>query len=140
MNLKKSLLAFAAVTALGVSMASAATIGVVNVNTVAERMPAFPAYQQGLKALEAKYGPQLQVADKELKEAKTEAAKEAVKKKYAPVIQKLQEEEIKLTQPLLQQVRDAIVRLEKEKKYEAILPLDILQPGDTVVDATSQVK
>lgn len=140
MKLKKSLLAFAAVTALGVSLASAATIGVVNVNTVAEKMPAFPAYQQGLKNLEAQYGPQLQMADKEFKAAKNDAAKEAVQKKYAPVIQKLQEEEAKITKPLLDQVREAILRLEKEKKYDAILPLDMLQPGDVVVDATSKVK
>lgn len=131
MKMKKILVSFAATAALGMSLASAATVGIVNIGDLATKLPAFPAADQSMKAIEAKYAPQMQLAQKELEAAKTDAERQALEKKYAPVVQKFQEESAKATASLNEQIANALQKLEAQKKYDILIPMNL--PADAQI-------
>lgn len=145
MNLKKKMATLAVLGTIGLSaVASAATIGVVNMSQILNAYPGYGAIQMQAQKVDQEYGPQLQKTANEINALKDQAAKEdAYNKKYAPTLKKYNDEMSKIYAPVEKTIQEKLEAVRAEKKLQMVVadPRVILsaEPNTTLEDVTADV-
>lgn len=142
MNFKKKIATLAVLGTIGMSaIASAATIGVVNMNQVMQAYPGYGALQMQAQKVDAEYGPKLQKTATEINALKDDAAKQdAYTKKYEPVLKKYNEEMNKIFAPVEKVVQENLEAVRSQRNVQIIVadPRVVVaaEPNTTIEDIT----
>ena len=133
MNLKKSILALVAVSAMGVGLVSAANIGLVNVEQVAQANPQIKTYDSQVQAVAAKYNPQIEKAMANVNKQTTDAQKQAVYDQQ--VLPLRQQEQTEINAIITQLYKDIATKTEQVRVAKK---LDIVLSNPNTIVATSK--
>ena len=145
MNLKKKMATLAVLGTIGLSaVASAATIGVVDMSQILNAYPGYGAIQMQAQKVDQEYGPQLQKTANEINALKDQAAKQAAyDKNYAPTLKKYNDAMAQIAGPVEKdsQAKLETVRAQKNLQLVVADPRVILsaEPNTTLQDVTPDV-
>ena len=145
MNLKKKMATLAVLGTIGLSaVASAATIGVVNMSQILNAYPGYGAIQMQAQKVDQEYGPQLQKTANEINALKDQAAKQAAyDKNYAPTLKKYNDAMAKIYAPVEKNIQAKLETVRAQKNLQLVVadPSVILsaEPNTTLQDVTPDV-
>ncbi len=145
MNLKKKMATLAVLGTIGLSaVASAATIGVVNMSQILDAYPGYGAIQMQAQKVDQEYGPQLQKTANEINALKDQAAKQAAyDKNYAPTLKKYNDAMAKIYAPVEKNIQAKLETVRAQKNLQLVVadPRVILsaEPNTTLQDVTPDV-
>lgn len=123
MNMKKSLVALAAVGVMGIgTMVSAAGVGLVNVNAVLAAHPQAGVAEMNVNKIKSEYGTKIQAELAKIEKMKDKAAQEAAyKKNVLPLEQKGNEEIGKVMNPIFDTIVQKIEAVRAQKKLDIVV-------------------
>ena len=145
MNLKKKMATLAVLGTIGLSaVASAGTIGVVNMSQILNAYPGYGAIQMQAQKVDQEYGPQLQKTANEINALKDQAAKQAAyDKNYAPTLKKYNDAMAKIYAPVEKNIQAKLETVRAQKNLQLVVadPRVILsaEPNTTLQDVTPDV-
>lgn len=145
MNLKKKMATLAVLGTIGLStVASAATIGVVDMSQILNAYPGYGAIQMQAQKVDQEYGPQLQKTANEINALKDQAAKQAAyDKNYAPTLKKYNDAMAKIYAPVEKNIQAKLETVRAQKNLQLVVadPRVILsaEPNTTLQDVTPDV-
>ena len=144
MKLKNKVAALATAAVMTAGLASAANIGVVNINAVAEAYPGIGALEMQVNQVESKYNPQLEKESKALEKLKTDAEKQKhYAEKMVPIIQKANDEINKIMAPVDAAIAKNVEAVRVQKGIDVVVnnpaALVAADQTSTVTDITADV-
>ena len=145
MYLKKKMATLAVLGTIGLSaVASAATIGVVDMSQILNAYPGYGAIQMQAQKVYQEYGPQLQKTANEINALKDQAAKQAAyDKNYAPTLKKYNDAMAKIYAPVEKNIQAKLETVRAQKNLQLVVadPRVILsaEPNTTLQDVTPDV-
>ncbi len=145
MNIKKSVLVLAAVGVMSLgSIAEAAGIGVVNMNTLLSVYPEIGVAEMKIKKIESEYGPKVNAEIAKIEKMTDRKAQEdAYTKKVLPLEKKAQEEINKIMDPIVDAIVAKVEQVRVQKKLDVVLSspnaLVTTDKSSTIEDITPEV-
>lgn len=122
MNLKKKVITLAAVSAMSaVSLASAANIGLVNMNQVVSAYPGYGAIDLKIKAVYNNYGPKIQKEEEAISKLDKSKQEAAFNEKVVPLNKKANDEINTLINPMLTDIAGRVNNIRKAKGLDVVL-------------------
>lgn len=123
MNMKKSLLALAAVGVMSFgSVADAAGVGLVNINALYAAYPEIGVIEMQINKIKANYEPKIQAELQKIEKMKDQAAqKAAYEKNVMPLQQKGSEEVNKILAPVDEKILNAIEQVRAQEQLDIIV-------------------
>lgn len=145
MSIKKSLAVLAVLGVMSVgAIADAASVGLVNINTLVNAYPGYGALQMQVQKVQNNYNPRIQKEMEAISKMDKSQQQSAYDQRVVPIAKQAQGEVDKIMNPMLQNIQQKIDQVRQQKNLDLVVdaPSAIIsaKQDTTVTDITADVQ